>query len=416
MTQHKREAKGGRVVSVWTSDWSDAIFSMEERESRWSRVRSLMEKEGVDAIVVLPCSNNHNRGAGDSLYLTQMGENSEQVAVYFPLQGEVTVWASSTNEWPKSTWIEDTRLLERGAGGAAIVARMKQDGIAQNRIGIAGLDGGVYGHCRENEGEANWSSVELIRHAFPRADVVSATELIGEARFVKSDEELAFLRKAAEICDAVHDSVARVARPGVPERRVFAEMMYTHAALGGTATPMIGWQSGPRRGVRHRIEQPTFRVLCPGDLIVVEIDGRWGGYIAQIDSTFTIGPSHRETRDAFAVALDAFNRVVEKMKPGVTVRELMEVAARAGTPGTRSAFLGMHGRGTGEDGPLVIPGPLRSGTHELELQENSVMCVKPSAIIHGVRTPVRFGDNVVVTPSGGQRMSAREPGIVECII
>jgi hypothetical protein len=60
----------------WSLEWSNAVFSLEERDLHWGKVRKLMGQAGVDAIVGLPCTNSHDRGAADARYLTQLGENS----------------------------------------------------------------------------------------------------------------------------------------------------------------------------------------------------------------------------------------------------------------------------------------------------------------------------------------------------
>ena len=400
----------------WSNDWNDAVFSLSERDRRWASVRKLMDRDGVDVVLCLPCSNNHNRGAGSALYLTQVGENSDEAAVYFPAEGAPTLYVTSGRAGPKGNWMRDVRPLHRGAGGAALVERLREERFWRGTIGIAGLTGGLYGHAREAEGEANWGSVEALRRAFPEATFVSATDLIGEARFAKSDEELDFLKKGAALCDLIHDCIGRVAKAGVPERTVFAEMIYVSAAYGGTFTPMFGWGSGPRGKMWHRLEQPTFRTFEAGDMLLVEIDGRYGGYIAQIDSQFTMGPAHRQTKTAFSLAVESFNRVVEIMKPGVSVSELVDVGHVEILGGRGVAELLMHGRGTGDDGPLVTPnGISRPGMADLVLEENAVMCVKPQVQLDGDPYAARFGDNVVVTPTGGVRLSTRTPEVVECI-
>jgi Xaa-Pro aminopeptidase len=398
----------------WSNEWTDVVFSLEERDRRWARVRALMDREGVDVVVCLPCSNNHNRGAASALYLTQMGENSDEVAVYFSAAGEATVYASVAGAGPKTSWMQDIRPLVGGAGAALIIERLREAGFRRGTIGITGLTGGLYAHCREAEGEANYGSVELIQKAFPEAEIVSATDVVGEARFQKSEEELDFLWKGAEICSRIHDAIARVARAGVTERQVFAEMMYTNAVYGGTFTPMFGWVTGRPGDMWHRVEQPTLRTLERGDMMLIEIDGRYGGYIAQIDSMFTMGPAGRQTKDAFELAVESFNRVVEHMKPGVTVAELVEVARVDGMGGRGFASLTMHGRGTGDDGPPLFPSAPQPGIMDLVLEENAVMCVKPSTTVGADRSAARFGDNVIVTPNGGVRMATRVPQIVEC--
>jgi hypothetical protein len=53
---------------------------------------------------------------------------------------------------------------------------------------------------------------------------------------------------------------------------------------------MMGWYSGPF-GSPHvvRLEQPAHRAVQSGNGVMVEIEGRWGGYVSQIDQSVTFG-------------------------------------------------------------------------------------------------------------------------------
>ena len=64
-------------------------FSVEERDQRWARVRTLMARDGIDLIVCFPLTHQHGRSAGDARYLTQLGENSDEVTVAFPIEGSM---------------------------------------------------------------------------------------------------------------------------------------------------------------------------------------------------------------------------------------------------------------------------------------------------------------------------------------
>ena len=66
------------------------------------------------------------------------------------------------------------------------------------------------------------------------------------SRWTKSEEEIAFLRKGTEIAELTLGAIRSTAREGVPERDVFAQMMYVNAKAGGSFTPMFGWITGPQ--------------------------------------------------------------------------------------------------------------------------------------------------------------------------
>src|SRR5581483_12095445 len=132
----------------WSRAWSNVVFSTRERDRRWAKVRSLMRRDGVDVLAVLPCSNSHNRGAADALYLTQLGEAADETVVLFPLENEPTAWLSRGGVWPSSNWFTDIRAATRGTGGASAAGRLKELRLERGTIEIAGLTGGMLSHCR----------------------------------------------------------------------------------------------------------------------------------------------------------------------------------------------------------------------------------------------------------------------------
>ena len=394
----------------WSEEWSNAVFPLQERRRRWSKVRRLMKRDGVDLIVCLPCTNAHDRGQADPRYLTQLGENSDEVTVAFPVEGKVTAWLSRAGVWPSSNWVSDIRSAIRGAGGATIASWLHENRSYQAAtIAIAGLDSDTYIHCRTAEGEVNWRSVQILTESFPKARFVSATPILGEARWRKSAEEVEFLRKGAAVAEATLDAIGEHARSGVSERRVFAHMMFANADAGGSFTPMFGWATGPLGAAYHRLEQPSFRKFQKGDVFNMEIEGRWGGHIAQIDQTAYFGRPPRQLREAMAMSIEAFDRAVAAMRPGATMRDVVDAAEVHGMNGRARTGLGMHGRGTGDDGPLVVSGRANpTEVLDMVLAEGCCFAVKPSTTVEQAPDFCKWGDSVVVTRHGAERLGTRD--------
>src|SRR5439155_20183515 len=191
----------------------------------------------------------------------------------------------------------------------------------------------------------------MLKREFPQANFVSATPILGPARWRKSEEEIAFLRQGTEVAEKTMQAVVEDARAGVPEREIFAEMLFANADADGSFQPMIGWVSGPLGNPYPRLEQPTLRSLAAGDVLALEIEGRYGGYVAQIDQTFSVGPAPADLQAGFKLTCESFDRAFAALRPGITVGELADAANVTGLGGRARARLTMHGRGTGDDGP-----------------------------------------------------------------
>ena len=394
--------------NLWSPDWSNAVFSLAERGARWAKVRGLMAAAGIDLLVCFPNTGNHDRLAANARYLTQLGENSDAVTVAFPIEGEITAWQSRPGVWPSSNWFTDIRSAARGTGGATLVKWIQEHpAFAKATIGIADLDWSPLAAIRSKEGDVNWRSFEVLKSAFPDARFVSATQLLGEARWRKSAEEIDFIRRGTEVAEVTLEALYRCAGPGVRERHAFGQMMAANADAGGSFPPMIGWVSGPVEKRYHRLEQPSFRTFQTGDVLVAEVEGRWGGYAGQIDQTVSFGNTpHLE--DVVQYAYEAFDRALAALKPGVTISDVVAASNVTGMNGRVRAVLGGHGRGTGDDGPLLIDGerdnPLTGG---LIIEEGCSLALKPSASFDGKSAYARWGETVAVTRDGAVRLGTR---------
>lgn len=389
--------------------WTNASFSLGERDRRWAKVRRLMARDGIDLIACLHNTSNHDRGQADVRYLTQMGENSDEIVCAFPVEGEPLAWRSRPGPCPSSEWIKEIRAARRGMSGECISTWLKENpGHQAGTIAITGLTSSNLAHIRAGEGETNWQSVEVLKQSFPKARFVSATPVLGEARWQKSDEEIAFLRRATQIAEVTEQALFAHARPGVSERHVFAHMMFANAEAGGSFAPMLGWVSGPQGRTFNRIEQPSFRALQDGDMLAVEIEGRWGGYVSQIDMSAAIGSAQPELIEAMKLLRESFERTVARMAPGATMREIIAAARLTGLGGRLKVELGLHGRGTGDDGPLLVASRREAAdVLDLKLAEGVCVAVKPSAALDGVGDYCRWGDAVAVTAHGAVRLGTR---------
>ncbi|MEK7342141.1 MAG: hypothetical protein AABZ69_07975, partial [Candidatus Binatota bacterium] len=67
-------------------------FSLAERERRWGRVRKLIRKVGLDAIIGFPNQSHWDQFHADIRYLPHIGGRQPEVAVVFPESGEVTTF------------------------------------------------------------------------------------------------------------------------------------------------------------------------------------------------------------------------------------------------------------------------------------------------------------------------------------
>src|SRR5262249_5467477 len=201
-------------------------FSLAERDRRWKAVRELMRQQQLDVIVTPQNSGHSTDYQASSRYLTHVGGGGDaDVAAVFPLDGEVTAIATSAApRWPTvQDWTKDVREARRNYG-RAIVERLKELNVDRGRIGITGL-GEVEG-TRTPEGTIFYGTWKQIREAFPNAELVDATKILTEVRYVKSAEEIDILTKSMEIIELAMQAEVDAAKSGVKDWEVWAAAQY----------------------------------------------------------------------------------------------------------------------------------------------------------------------------------------------
>src|SRR5437764_5042211 len=296
-------------------------LSRTERDRRWGRVRELMKEAGVDGLLAPPNTGGNERNQADARYLTQFGMNGEQIGCVFPLNGSVVGFGGPSARLAGG-WIDDLRNPRR-TYNEAIVDALKELGVGHGVIGVCGLQPGKYNLMRVPDGVVGSNLMDLMRNTFPQARIVSATDLTGEARMTKSAEEVAFLERSTAIAEAGLDALLEMARPGIRESSCYGAMINAEIDQGSSLPFKLSWESGPAGHVFGRLTQATQRVLRDGDLIINEIEGSWGGYMAQIDTSIYVGHTPADCQDAWRVATDSFERTGAAMRPGVRFGQVL---------------------------------------------------------------------------------------------
>jgi Xaa-Pro aminopeptidase len=389
-------------------------FSLAERARRWAAVRARMAEQGLDVLVAPQNSAHSTDFQANSRWLSHCGGGGDaDIAVVFPLDGDVTVVATSAKlRWPNvQNWVTDIREARRNYG-RVVVERLRE--LSPRTIGIAGLGEGT----RTPEGTILHGTYRQIRDTFPNAELRDATNLLVELRYAKSDEEIAFLARSNDIIDAGYDAEIAAARPGVSDWVVWAEAMGAMLRAGSELPVHYNWVSGPRP-LRTQA-RPCHRLLQPGDVILNELEASWLGYRAQQDIPVAVGQPDPAFVELMKVQEDLFHTALESLRPGTTLGELAAqcaarataIAPKAGPAAGVKGVLNMHGRGQGDDGPIITDSARDPGPLSVQLRERMVFVLKPGVVSADSQYSITWGDTVVVTAQGGRRLGTRPHGIV----
>jgi Xaa-Pro aminopeptidase len=227
-------------------------------------------------------------------------------------------------------------------------------------------------------------------------DVVIAPGLTSDLRRVKEPEEMAIIRRAAEIVEAGMTAARAALRPGVREIDVASEAERVMRAMGSDGRIFeTKVESGPRSAWPSTYAGE--RRLAEGDLVLIDIGPAYEGYFGDLPRTFSIGEPSIETRQILELVLSAQADALQEVRAGVTGHEVDEVARRVVRgAGREDGFLHNTGHSLGLVGdslPLLRPGsdsPLRVG---------ECVTVEPGVYREGIGR-ARIEDEVLVTDAG----------------
>ncbi len=385
---------------LFNRDFPVHSFSLSERDRRWQLVRSLMDAAGID-IMIAP-------NPADSRYLTQMADDIGPAIV--PVSGDVTAISNRGRAGSAAAeWVSDIRPWNR-RWIAGLIDRLQELDADRKIIGIAGLDG----FMRRPDGDLNYHTLITLREVFSHARWVGATQLMQEARFVKSDEEIAALERAAAGADAgLNAAVAHLA-VGTSDREMWGQMALGMMRAGADLPRFAHLGLAPLRDIRALPIQPVGQIAEPGQILFTEIEGRFAGYAAQGVQPAAIGPVPQDWLDAWQVCVDAWDRSWELLRPGVTFGEVSAAADAASTERFRARPT-LHGQGLGDDMPLITPtsAPINRLSDRV-LEPGTCFVLKPYAEWTDENGPkaLNWGDTVVITRGGARRLGTRPHELV----
>jgi len=156
-------------------------------------------------------------------------------------------------------------------------------------------------------------------------------------RSIKAPEEVEQLEIAASTSVAMHTAAIRMARPGMKEAEIVAEVERIAVAAGGrTSFPTIGTIHGE---TLHNHDHS--HTLAEGDLFLLDAGAESPlGYAGDLSSTFPVGPSFdSRQRAVYELQLAAYHAAVDRLAPGVPNRDVHFAAARVIAEGMKELGL-----------------------------------------------------------------------------
>jgi ectoine hydrolase len=363
-------------------------FSDEEYARRYHAVRTAMEKENLDAILI-----SGARGSSEVHYLSNYLAQSP-CWLLFPRAGTPTLFIHFFNHQPcaqAQAVVEDVRWYGPSPIDA-IVEEIRRRNLTRGKIGLVSLRGIAHGHFT------------ALRSHLPELELAEFGPAFGRIRRVRSAEELPFLRRSGYLTDLACEALERELRPGMTEHDILAVVYGSYLKNGGD--PGIHFIATTHMDHPDRFvpwQRATPRAIEVGSVVITELTVSYWGYSTQIHRPFAIGCAPSPLyRKLFDVALECYENVRRICKPGTTSEEIIAATAVIEENGFTTYDSVFHGE-AGKSPELGT----RSAAHPVEqwtLEENMAHVIQPNPITKDLRAGLQLGAAVLVTQKGGESL------------
>jgi Xaa-Pro aminopeptidase len=375
-----------------------------ELERRWRLTRAAMRHQDLDALVVQ--ATQDWLGGYLKWFTDHPATNGYPTTLIFPREGTMTL----VEQGPMGVTRElRDDPIHRGVGkkrytssfssvhysatydAQIVLEELRHAGY--RRVGLIATAQMQYDFCHH------------LKRSLPADALVVATDLIDELKAIKSPEEQALIRAAAQLQDRVIAAVAGWVEPGKRDFEVAAFAQHVAQDLGSEQGIFLGCSARLGQPAAFRPRHEKGRTLGGGEhfSLLVEVSGP-GGYYTEIGRIFALGKAPSFLRDGLETVKEAQRYLLGLLKPGAACPEVFaafnEYMRRRGLP--EEQRLNAHGQGYD-----MVERPLIRDDETMPIAADMSIVVHP-----GIMTPQMFAvvcDNYLIGPQGPGECLHRTP-------
>jgi len=381
-------------------DWEERVRFDRLREERLARVTGLLEASELGALLCFDMPNIRYVTA------THVGTWAQDKLARFcllPRGQEPILWdfgSAARHHELHCPWLGGGRsragistlrgAMSSGSGRAEDVARKVR--VELERVGLLGEPVGV-------------DAVEpAVLFALQREaiQVVDGQQLLQDARVIKTQDEITLLTQACAMVDAAYEELYRAIRPGFRENDCVALVNKVLYEMGSEFVEGVNAISGERCSPHPHVF--TDRPLRPGDPVYFDILHSFNGYRTCYYRTFAVSSGSSALADAYRRCRYYLDAAIERIRPGATTAEVVEVwpeAREFGFPDEEAAFALQFGHGVGLaiwEKPVFSR--LVSLEHPEEVREGMVFALETFWPASDGWQAARIEEQLVVTATG----------------
>jgi Xaa-Pro aminopeptidase len=297
----------------------------QEFSERISKVQAKMRAQRIDLLVAY--SNAFD--PGHVRYFSDVVGINEAAAIVIPSRGDAIVCAGPASQaWAAhKSRLGDVRIVPEVGEVAApeyIVGETQSfsdlfrdlaSTIPVKKVGIVGrliFPQIIYAKLKDS---------------FPEAEIIDSEPLVFELRVLKSSNEIACVRKAAQIVSACFRDVVDRIRPGWTELDIMGDLTAGILKRGAEDTA-ASWSPMIPSGTEHSnlcMNRNTLRRVGEGEIICLQAGATYEGYNASLCTPLVLGEIPLEIKKAVNTANETMGAIVNSLRPGASSKEVNAV-------------------------------------------------------------------------------------------
>lgn len=241
--------------------------------------------------------------------------------------------------------------------------------------------------------------LEILKSRYSPKKVADVSEALKDARMIKTEFEIAEIRKAIGITKWAMLKIQADFKEGVTERQIAAKFDYISSTLG-SAKPSFDTIVcfGKNAALPHHMPNDT--KLVKGDFILIDAGAKVNNYCSDLTRTFLFGESDPAKKKMYDTVQQAKVKSIHAIKVGKSGAQIHKIAADYINKAENGEYKGKFIHALGHSlGIEVHDGPGFSPNAKQKLKPGMVITVEPGIYVVGYGG-VRIEDDILITKDG----------------
>ena len=275
------------------------------------------------------------------------------------------------------------------------------------------LKGKKIGIEYEAYGMTGRNALRLNKSLENYCNIEDQSELITKLRVIKSQEEINYVRKAAELADKALDQAWKYTKAGVSEAKILAEMQKV-VLEGGGDYPANEYIIGSGHNALLCRYQAEKRNLSKQDQLSIEWAGTYKHYHSAMFRTIPIGKADSRHIKMHEACVEALTNCENKLRPGIKVGEVFDVHAKTfDDHGYNNSRMNACGYSLGSTfSPNWMDWPMLYTGNPYVIEPGNIFFMHMILMDSDSQLAMNLGETYLVTDNGNERLGKQKLDLV----